>query len=85
MSEIEQTKAALLDQVKDVVDRQIRQMLQADGGDIEIVDLTPQNVVQVRLVGACANCMGAAMTLSGAVEYRIMELVPEVKGVEQVP
>ena len=83
MSEVDQKE--LFEKVKSVVDREIRHMLQADGGDIEVMGLTDQNVVQVRLQGACANCVGAAMTLSGAVEMRIMDLIPEVKGVEQIP
>jgi Fe-S cluster biogenesis protein NfuA len=62
---------------------EIRPMLQADGGDIELVDVE-DGVVKVRLRGACAGCPGAQMTLKMAVERRLKEQVPEVKRVEPV-
>ena len=62
----------------------IRGYLQADGGDIELVDITADNIVQVRLRGACSGCPGAAMTLKMGVERVIREAVPEIKGVEEV-
>ena len=62
----------------------IRPMLQADGGDLELVDVTADGVVKVKLRGACGCCPGAAMTLKMVVEARLKEAVPEVKGVEPV-
>ena len=62
---------------------EIRPMLQADGGDIELVNVE-DGVVKVRLRGACAGCPGAQMTLKMAVERRLKEQVPEVKRVEPV-
>jgi len=62
----------------------IRPMLQADGGDIELVDVE-DGVVKVRLRGACAGCPGAQMTLKMAVERRLKAAVPEVERVEPVP
>ncbi len=64
--------------------QQIRPFLQRDGGDIEFVDLTKDNVVQVRLQGHCAGCPGAQMTIKGVVEKLIKEAYPEIKGVEAV-
>jgi len=58
--------------------------LQDDGGDIELVGITDDNVVQVKLRGACAGCPGAAMTLKMGVERLIREKVPEIKYVENV-
>jgi Fe-S cluster biogenesis protein NfuA len=58
--------------------------LQADGGDIEFVGVTDDNVVRVRLRGACAGCPGAVMTLKMGVERIIKERVPSVKSVENV-
>ena len=50
---------------------QIRPILQRDGGDIEFVELTPDNIVRVRLQGACHGCPGAQLTLQSIVElYR---------------
>ncbi len=62
----------------------IRPQLQADGGDIELVEVTEDGVVKVRLVGACAGCPGAAMTLQLGVERAVKARVPEVKVVEAV-
>jgi len=70
------------EQVEAVIN-EIRPMLQADGGDIELVDVE-DGVVKVRLRGACAGCPGAQMTLKMAVERRLKEQVPEVERVEPV-
>ncbi len=71
------------DQVQKVIE-DIRPNLQADGGDIELVDVTDDGVVQVRLQGACRGCPGAVMTLKMGVERILKERVPEVKSVESV-
>ena len=63
---------------------QIRPYLQRDGGDIEFVELTEDNVVKVRLQGHCAGCPGAQMTIKGVVERLIKESYPEIKAVEAV-
>ncbi len=63
---------------------QIRPALQADGGDVELVDVTKEGVVKVRLVGACAGCPMSTMTLSLGIERTLKERVPEVKRVEAV-
>ena len=63
---------------------QIRPYLQRDGGDIEFVELTEDNVVLVRLQGHCAGCPGAQMTIKGVVERLIKEAYPEIKAVEAV-
>ena len=71
------------EKVQEVIEK-LRVYLQADGGDIEFVDITEDNIVQVRLKGACQGCPGAAMTLQMGVERALKEAVPEVKGVESV-
>jgi Fe-S cluster biogenesis protein NfuA len=63
---------------------QIRPNLQADGGDIELVEVTPDGIVKVKLQGACHGCPGAAMTLKMGVERLLKANVPEVKSVENV-
>ena len=63
---------------------QIRPVLQRDGGDIEFVELTADNIVKVRLRGHCAGCPGARMTLKGIVERILVESYPEIAGVEAV-
>ena len=63
---------------------QIRPYLQRDGGDIEFVELTEDNIVKVKLQGHCAGCPGAQMTIKGVVERLLKEAYPEIQGVESV-
>ena len=63
---------------------QVRPALQADGGDVELVEITDDGIVKVRLQGACQGCPMAQVTLKNGVERVILKLVPEVKGVEAV-
>lgn len=64
--------------------KDIRPLLQADGGNIELVDVTEQGVVKVKLTGACGSCPMSTYTLKLGVEQRLREKIPEVKAVEQV-
>lgn len=68
--------------VKDALE-QVRPALQADGGDVELVDVEG-DVVKVRLTGACGTCPFAQMTLKAGVEAVIKRMVPEVSSVEAV-
>ena len=61
----------------------IRPMLQADGGDIELVDVVGK-VVKVKLTGACGCCPMSQMTLQMGVQRAIKEAVPEIDSVEAV-
>jgi len=61
----------------------IRPALQADGGDIELVDVV-DGVVKVRLQGACGSCPMSKMTLKNGVEARLKEQIPEIVSVEEV-
>ncbi|MBW2456060.1 MAG: NifU family protein [Deltaproteobacteria bacterium] len=63
---------------------EIRPMLQADGGDIELVEVKDNGEVHVRLQGACAGCPGAMMTLKMGVERVLKERIPEVTKVVPV-
>ncbi|NIT78669.1 MAG: NifU family protein [Thermoplasmata archaeon] len=63
---------------------EIRPNLQADGGDVELVEVTEGGIVKVRLVGACVGCPMAAMTLKDGIERLLKEEVPEVQEVEAV-
>ena len=62
----------------------IRPALQRDGGDVELVEVTEDGLVKVRLTGACKGCPMAQMTLQMGVERVVKEMVPEVKMVEAV-
>jgi len=59
----------------------IRPMLQADGGDVELVDVK-EGVVKVRLKGACAGCPMSQMTLKNGIERFLKQEIPEIKSVE---
>ena len=63
--------------------QKIRPSLQADGGDIELVDIQ-DGVVKVKLTGACGGCPMSQMTLKMGVERVLKEELPEVKGVEAI-
>ncbi len=62
----------------------IRPALQADGGDVELVDVTEDGVVQVQLQGACRGCPMSQLTLANGVERVLKEQIPEVQRVEPV-
>ena len=62
----------------------IRPMLQNDGGNIELVEITPDGIVKVRLQGACKGCPMSRMTLKSGIERIVLKEVPGVKCVEAV-
>ncbi|MCA9293832.1 MAG: NifU family protein [Phycisphaerales bacterium] len=62
----------------------VRPMIQADGGDVELVDLTPEGVVRIRWRGACVGCPSSEMTLREGIERNLRVHVPAVAGVEAV-
>lgn len=62
----------------------VRPQLQADGGDCELIDVTDDGTVKVRLTGACGGCPMSQMTLKMGIERVLKERVPSVKAVEAV-
>ncbi|WP_020676657.1 NifU family protein [Geopsychrobacter electrodiphilus] len=70
-------------QVEEVLN-QVRPALQADGGDVELVDVSAEGVVSVRLTGACGSCPMSTMTLKMGIEKTLMQQIPAVKEVVQV-
>jgi len=62
----------------------VRPSLQADGGDVELIEVSDEGVVKVRLTGACGGCPMATMTLKAGIERVLKTEVPEVKKVEAV-
>jgi Fe-S cluster biogenesis protein NfuA len=63
----------------------IRPAVQADGGDIELVDVTPAGVVHIRFHGACNGCPSSTMTLQDGIQRNLKDRVPEVTQVVPVP
>jgi Fe-S cluster biogenesis protein NfuA len=72
-----------VNKVKEVLDK-VRPGLQADGGDVELVEVTDEGTVKVRLTGACGGCPMATMTLKNGIERILKQEVPEVKEVVAV-
>ncbi|MCL6583593.1 MAG: NifU family protein [bacterium] len=72
----------MFDEVKKALE-EIRPILQADGGDVELIGVE-DGVVRLKLIGACSGCAMAKMTLRMGIERRLREKVPQIKGVEEV-
>ncbi len=63
---------------------QIRPALQRDGGNVELVDVTAEGIVKVKLVGACGTCPMSILTLKRGIEATLKQRVPEIAAVEAV-
>ena len=77
------TDKQIIDKIEGAL-TQIRPYLELDGGDINLVEVTDDMVVKVKLVGACSSCNVSMMTLKNGVEVAIKSAVPEVKEVIDV-
>ena len=73
----------LREKIEGALDK-VRPSLQADGGDVELVDVDEDGVVKVRLQGACAGCPMSQMTLKQGIEKILKQNVPEIDHVEAV-
>ncbi len=73
----------LKERVEEVIQK-TRVYLQADGGDVELVEVGEDGLVKVRLKGACSGCPMAHVTLKNGIERLLKEEVPEVTAVEEV-
>ncbi len=80
---MDQNKEEIISKVHNVIE-QIRPYLQQDGGDIEFVEFTDENIVNVKLLGACGSCPYSTMTLKNGVESAMKKAIPEVKSVEAI-
>jgi Fe-S cluster biogenesis protein NfuA len=78
---LSENRIELTTKVKRVIE-QIRPYLQADGGDIQFVELTDDNIVNVELMGSCGSCPYSRMTLKNGVEEAMRKALPEIKAVE---
>lgn len=71
------------EKVKEVL-KEVKPSLQADGGDVELVEVTEEGIVKVELQGACAGCPMSQMTLKNGIERKLKAEIPEVKEVQAV-
>jgi Fe-S cluster biogenesis protein NfuA len=78
------SRSAILARIEQVLDEQVRPDLRSDGGDIELVGIDQDLIVQVRLTGACQGCSSALITMTMRVESAVKAAVPEVRFVEAV-
>ena len=76
-------KELLEKRVKNILE-QVRPYLQADGGDVQFVELTDDLVVKVELTGSCGSCPYSIMTLKNGIESVMKKSIPEIKSVEQI-
>jgi Fe-S cluster biogenesis protein NfuA len=83
-SDLSAARRELLERIELVFDQKVRPELGADGGGIVVVGLDPDNILQVRLTGACQGCSSSIVTLSMRVESILKVDVPEVRFVEAV-
>lgn len=72
------------DAVEKVLNEEVRPMLSMHGGGVELVDVTEDGTVKVKLTGGCCGCPSAQMTLTGVIENALKAKVPQVKKVEAV-
>ena len=63
---------------------EVRPFLKADGGNVELVEVTEDGVAKVKLTGACGHCPMSTYTLKMGIEQKLKEKIPEIKSVEQV-
>lgn len=63
---------------------QMRPYLQADGGDVSLIEITDDKIVKLELLGACKSCSMSVMTLKAGIEEAIKRAAPEIRGVEAV-
>jgi Fe-S cluster biogenesis protein NfuA len=82
-SAAEPASLSLQDRVARIINL-IRPAVQSDGGDLELVGVTPDGTVQIRLHGACVGCPSSTMTLQVGIERNLRQHVPEVKAVQAV-
>jgi len=73
----------LIKKVEEALD-QVRPYLQADGGNVSLLEITADYVVKLELLGACKSCSMSMMTLKAGIEESIKRSVPEIKAVEAV-
>ena len=77
------TDVKIIDKVQDTL-AQLRPFLEADGGDIQLVEVSDSYIVKVKLLGACSSCSMSLMTLKAGVEEAVKRAVPEIKSVEAI-
>jgi Fe-S cluster biogenesis protein NfuA len=76
-------KAELAEKINNSLS-ELRPHLHADGGDMELVDITDEGIVKVKLLGACSDCSMSMMTIKAGLEEAVKKVAPEIIAVEAV-
>ena len=84
MSETLTDSRTLLARIEAVLNEEIRPCLHADGGDVEVVGIDEDRIVQVRMKGACQGCSSAVMTVTFGIEATLKKRIPEIRFLEAV-
>lgn len=77
------TNPQLLSRIEDALN-QLRPYLEADNGNVSLVEVTDDMIVKLRFHGACRGCSMSTMTLRAGIEQTILRMVPEIKSVEAI-
>ncbi len=72
--------STLLTKIEEALN-QLRPYLEADGGNVSVVDVTDEMILRLQFRGACSSCSMSAMTLRAGIEETVLKMVPEIKGV----
>lgn len=80
---MDSSKEVLLEKINFAI-AQLRPFLNDDGGDMELVEMTNDGTVKVRLLGACSDCSMSSMTLKAGLEETLLSISPEIKRIEAV-
>ena len=76
--------AELIHRIESILDRDVRPGLRADGGDVEVVGVDSDQIVQIRLLGSCSGCASAIYTMTMGIEAAVRAEVPEIRFLEAV-
>ena len=71
--------ADLINRVQEVIDAEIKPMIERDGGSIELISIDEPGIVKVRLSGACSKCSASSITLHGGIERILRKRFPEIQ------
>jgi len=78
-----QIDVGLLQEIESALDT-IRPYLQADGGNVKVLDLTQEGILEVEMQGSCGECPMSNMTLKAGIEQAILKAIPTIKAVKAV-
>ncbi len=70
-----------MEDIQRIINEKVRPVLNAHNGDVELIEVTPDGFVKVKLIGVCATCLGAEQTMEEVIEGPLKEAYPQIKGI----